>query len=217
MKNRTLRISLILAILTLVTSCFMGSTFAKYVTNNTGADTARVAKWGISVEVGGFKGFKTSYAKDDPTFIKADETVVATENVVAPGTTGTFGSFAVAGTPEVAVRVTYEASVVVSDWTVDGVYYCPLTVTVAGTPIYGLDHADATSFQNAIKDAIDACTADYAVNEPIVADNTLLPITWAWAYEGTDAKQTDEKDTALGNAGDARISITVKCIVTQIN
>ena len=123
MKNRTLRISLILAILTLVTSCFMGSTFAKYVTNNTGADTARVAKWGISIDVSGFKGFQTSYAKDDSTFIKADETVVATENVVAPGTTGTFGSFAVAGTPEVAVRVTYEATVVVSDWTVDGVYY----------------------------------------------------------------------------------------------
>ena len=48
-KNHTLKLAGILLALVLVTSCFVGGTFAKYVTEGTGSDSARVAKFGVTV------------------------------------------------------------------------------------------------------------------------------------------------------------------------
>ena len=42
-KNVTLRAAAVLFALALITSCFVGGTFAKYVTNGTGSDKARGA------------------------------------------------------------------------------------------------------------------------------------------------------------------------------
>ena len=45
-NNRTMRAAVLLLALVLITSCFVGGTFAKYVTSGDAADLARVAKWG---------------------------------------------------------------------------------------------------------------------------------------------------------------------------
>mgnify|MGYP002508629535 CR=1 FL=1 len=42
-----------LLVLVLMTSCFVGGTFAKYTTADSASDTARVAKWGITVSTSG--------------------------------------------------------------------------------------------------------------------------------------------------------------------
>lgn len=76
--------------LTLITSCFVGGTFAKYVTKAEATDSARVAKWGVEVNVTG-GGFHTSYGKDDVTPNLATDTVISSDNVIAPGTNGEFG------------------------------------------------------------------------------------------------------------------------------
>ena len=47
-KSKTMRAASFLLVLTLMTSCFVGSTFAKYTTTATGTDTARVARWGFT-------------------------------------------------------------------------------------------------------------------------------------------------------------------------
>lgn len=99
-KNRTMRVAALLLALTLITSCFVGGTFAKYTTSGSATDTARVAKWGIEMTVTGDGAFAEEY---DGTV----KTSVASENLVAPGTKNETGmSFSISGTPEVAFRLT---------------------------------------------------------------------------------------------------------------
>ena len=52
-NNRTMRAAVLLLALVLITSCFVGGTFAKYVTSGDAADHARVAKWGVTVTAHG--------------------------------------------------------------------------------------------------------------------------------------------------------------------
>ena len=47
-KTKFMRAALLLLVLTLITSCFVGGTFAKYTTSANGSDSARVAKWGFN-------------------------------------------------------------------------------------------------------------------------------------------------------------------------
>ena len=112
-KNHTLKLAGILLALVLVTSCFVGGTFAKYVTEGTGSDSARVAKFGVKVTANG-STFANAYATDDNTVTGIANSVVSSEetkNVVAPGTSGNMVSMTLAGTPEVAVNVKYAATV----------------------------------------------------------------------------------------------------------
>ena len=48
-NNPTMKIAAVLVALVLITSCFVGSTFAKYVTNGDLTGSARVAKFGVNV------------------------------------------------------------------------------------------------------------------------------------------------------------------------
>ena len=53
-KKRILtRVLVVLAALTLLSCCFLGSTFARYVTSANGSGTVGVAKWDIGVETAG--------------------------------------------------------------------------------------------------------------------------------------------------------------------
>lgn len=53
-KKRILtRVLIVIAALTLLSCCFLGSTFAKYVTKETGTAQVGVAKWDIGVETAG--------------------------------------------------------------------------------------------------------------------------------------------------------------------
>lgn len=129
-KNWTMRVALLVVALTLITSCFVGGTFAKYVTGASYEDTARVAKFGVLLTIDG-EGFATEYATDDTSY-KGEVTVKAEEKVVAPGTPAGLKTetsetevsqennraeatdenkaltFGISGTPEVAVRINIE-------------------------------------------------------------------------------------------------------------
>lgn len=110
-KNWTMRVAVALLALTMITSCFVGSTFAKYVTKAQGEDNARVAKWGILLTVEG-NAFATQYEAENQDYIDAggEYSVVASneDQVVAPGTNseqvGQTLVATVTGTPEVATR-----------------------------------------------------------------------------------------------------------------
>ncbi|MBR2969120.1 MAG: hypothetical protein IKC36_04680 [Clostridia bacterium] len=238
MKNRTLRISLILAILTLVTSCFMGSTFAKYVTNDSGSDHARVAKFGVTVEAPGTM-FTSLYAKDDAGFIAGDNTVVAGEKVVAPGTKGSLAAFSITGSPEVAVIVNYAADIELEKWLIDSdndpatpeVEYCPIIFKVNDTELFiGATFNSAVIYtvaelEAAIEEAVKSYSKQYVANTDLgaaaqVAD--YLTMSWEWKFEnGIVGYQNDVADTYLGDAAEAgnaaTIDITVSCTVTQVD
>ncbi len=229
MKNKFMRVAVIMMALVLVTSCFVGGTFAKYVAGNSADDSARVAKWGVQVTVDGDGAFAETYETDDTATLTAANSVVADVDVVAPGTEGEFVSVDISGTPEVAVEVTYEATVVVTgDWVdAEGNFYCPVVVSVGGNAITG---TSADELAANIKTAIDGYSDVYEANTTL-EDETQLAITWAWAFEGAtaaDANQngiddTDEKDTFLGDwvirqgATAPEISIDVAVTVEQID
>lgn len=226
-KNKMMRLASCLLVAVLLTTCAVSGTFAKYVTSGSATDSARVAKFGVTV-TGTGDMFKKEYAKDDNTFTLAENTVVSTDKVVAPGTEGSLGGFAITGTPEVAVRVSYTADTVDfgDKWVdEDNGYYCPIEVTVGTTVIKGLDYDSIDDFETAIKTAIQNVKKDYKAGTDLstIEDADKLAISWAWNFEGegASAKQTDVKDTYLGDqaAADsaATIEIGVSCTVTQID
>lgn len=224
-KNRTMRVAVLLLALTLITSCFVGGTFAKYITKDEGTDSARVAKWGIELSVTG----------DEDTFVTAyDGTVESqtTEDLVAPGTKNDTGvTFTVDGNPEVATEVSvslgntqdvflkYDANGDDADG--KEATYNPVVFTLTHT--YG---ADAYSIAPAVtgteatvvtEDGKDVVTGTLAQIESVLANLTAsmtqvnpgytyddtFTLTWAWDFEtGNDNLDTILGDLAAGIAVD---------------
>ena len=234
-KNWTLRAAVLMLALVLITSCFVGGTFAKYVTSGSGTDSARVAKFGVTVTASGDL-FAKEYATDDQTVVGTiAKSVISTDKVVAPGTesNGDFVAATVTGTPEVAVRVSYKldtATLQLENWKdADGKFYCPLVFKVktpdGNTVISGMEFQTAEAMKAALVNAVAAYTKDYAPGTDLsgkAADT--LAISWEWPFEtGTDADKpaNNVKDTFLGDeaaAGRAAtVSLTLATTVTQID
>jgi len=234
-KNWTLRAAVLMFALVLITSCFVGGTFAKYVTSGSGTDSARVAKFGVTVTASGDL-FAKEYATDDQTVVGTiAKSVISTDKVVAPGTesNGDFVAATVTGTPEVAVRVSYKldtATLQLENWKDgDGQFYCPLVFKVktpdGNTVISGMEFQTAEAMKAALVNAVAAYTKDYAPGTDLSGKAAeTLAISWEWPFEtGTDADKpaNNVKDTFLGDeaaAGRAAtVSLTLATTVTQID
>lgn len=214
--GKTMRVAGLLLALVLVTSCFVGGTFAKYVTSGTGADHAKVAKWGVKVTAHGEGDiFASTYDQIEG----KDNTVVAggEYKVIAPGTEKENAAVVyLSGKPEVAVKVTYNADnfALTGKWAYnDGKtgsadeYYCPLIFKITdGTTTKTIDcmgegMKSVDDVQTAVKDAVKSFSATYAPNTDLsTMGNKGLKISWEWPFEGGEgSKQTDVKDTYLGD------------------
>ena len=218
-KNKMMRIASVLLVAVILTTCAISGTFAKYVTSGNGSDNARVAKFGVTV-TGTADTFKETYAKDDTGFTLAANSVVSTEDVVAPGTSGSMAAFTITGTPEVAVRVAFAGRLELGDkWEDEGnAYYCPIEVTVGDATFKGTSYASADEFEAAVNAKIATYSKDYAAGTDLSTIGGDAPaISWNWAFEGND----NDKDTYLGDqaaAGNAAtISLDVTATVTQID
>lgn len=235
--GKTMRVAGLLLALVLVTSCFVGGTFAKYVTSGTGHDSARVAKFGVEITATGTM-FAKEYATDDEgvsgTITKS---VVSSDDskLVAPGTEGNMFSVALTGTPEVAVRVQYTATLTLNDkWKdADGKFYCPLQFKIpeydSETQTWGNVVVDGTTFDNAealrmeVENRINAFSATYKAGTSLdsltAEDNKVPSVSWKWPFHHDDA--SDIKDTYLGDqAADGKaadILLTVVTTVTQVD
>lgn len=121
-KNKMMRAASGLMVATLLTTSIISGTFAKYTTEDSGSDTARVAKWGINVSASG-NLFGKEYAKvgadnnGNSIVVSGNEsTVKANDKVVAPGTKNETGfTLSIKGTPEVAYSVNAESVGTVKD------------------------------------------------------------------------------------------------------
>lgn len=201
-NNKLMKASGVLLVLTLITSCFVGGTLAKYVSEGEGKDSARVAKWGVKVDVTGDNAFAKEYGKDDVnvslgstpensvasagsesvTFTwnsSAGNQTSTTENVsdvIAPGTEGTFGGIKVTGTPEVAVKIETNAEVVFTGWNVDGgKFYCPLVFEIGDETICGLKYSGSTGETNGGQSSFEdeiEKAIEQLTNNPDAGDNT---------------------------------------------
>lgn len=222
-KNKMMRAASFLLVAVLLTTSVISGTFAKYVTSANATDSARVAKWGVEINTTDYDMFDENYNTDANTFgYTAQYSVSAGEDVVAPGTTKALNMTDITGVPEVAVNVKYEAVLTLTNWEVDGDEYCPIVFNVGGET-YGTDDtgathksADIAALKTAVETAIAASSANYEPGENLSTTATSPEVTWSWAYEGDDAKDTALGDVAAdGNA--ATISLKVTTTVTQID
>lgn len=215
-KNTMMRVASFLLIAVLITTSAISGTYAKYVTTATGSDTARVAKWGVTVTAQG-DAFSKTYASETEGY--SANTVISDVKVIAPGTTGTLADIKVEGTPEVAVEVTYVADLTLTGWALlDGTVYCPVVFKVEGTEYkIGDTYTTTADLETAVEGAIANCKKQYAANASIDTSSDAPTITWTWAYEAED----NSKDTYLGNQasiGNApTITLTITTTATQID
>ncbi len=241
-KNKAMRLAAILLVVVLVTTCAISGSFAKYVSEGSGYDSARVAKFGVSVEMTSdadffhaeYKATETNQSTYGITYaVKSNDDTKGEDDgakVVAPGTSGNILSATVSGTSEVSVLLEFKnAELTLSGWEVedengDTVYYCPIIITVGDTSYCGLDYDSASDFQKAIDAAIDDDLSEpyEAGTNMTEANDAMDSVTWSWAFdadsEGAPAGQNDNYDTQLGNAeSPASIALTVAVDVTQID
>lgn len=237
-KNRTLRAAVLMLALVLITSCFVGGTFAKYVTSGDAGDNARVAKWGVSITA---HDTGDVFAKEYDAIAGQDNTVIAggEYKVIAPGTKRDNAALVtLSGKPEVSVQVTYNAEhfSLTGNWIGDenNTFYCPLIIKVTGKvgdavkteTINCVEKTSAAEVETAVKNAVAACSATYGPNTDLsTVAGDGLKISWEWPFEGTaNQGQTDAKDTYLGNQAATAtgldipaIHVPVTATVTQID
>lgn len=224
-KNRMMRLASALLILTLLTTCMISGTFAKYTTQATGEDTARVAKWGVTVNVTSDL-FADAYKDTSVEYNGITATVKASaenQNIVAPGTTGTGLGVTSGGAPEVS----YEMKIKLDNTAkMPSLKYTPKDATDASIyePVKFSVLNDTTLIKGdmTLADLItlfdgtnviykyDVGTKKYYVDSDGdgIIDTTGLnacpniQIKWEWAFEtGTDGTTKafgDKLDTILG-------------------
>jgi len=218
-KNRVLRLLSIVLMFTLVSTCLLGGTLARYVTEGSGTDTARVAKWGVGITSAASDLFKTSYVKTDASYTASANTVEATVDVVAPGTSGSAGGFSITGTPEVACRVTIAVDAANSgleNWTLgagaSGAKYEPVQWFLNGV-LCGTNGTFAELVAELNTFSVDCVPG---TDLSTFADLGCA-ISWEWPIDPA-SPNTDADDTFLGDKAAApTIALKYAVKITQID
>jgi len=234
-KNVMMRLASFLLVAVLISTSAISGTYAKYVTQGSSQDTARVARFGVDVTANFTELFKdqyettTAWTGDDGVSVKS----IYGGDVIAPGTNGHMVDFVVTGWPEVDVNVSYVADFELGDnWMVDtnddnvlDSEYCPLVIVVNGSS-YCIDGATiktVAELETAVENAIVASAKNYNAGQDLSVIKDDLEIDWVWYFEGSNeggsgpACQWDKFDTQLGDAFNATIALDIQCIVTQID
>lgn len=203
-KNRTMRAAALLLALTLITSCFVGGTFAKYVSEYTGTDTATVAKWAFEINDAPmtntftFNLFETVADVGGTT----DDANVKDGKLIAPGTSGKF---------DIKLE---NLSDVDAEYKMDFEAY----ETNGNIPIlYSL-----TGEVGTWKSDINQLDFDFAANADLVYNSGTATKTvyWKWDFGDSDAVNdaVNVADTTLGTFdGDVTVKVDVKVTVQQVD
>ena len=210
-KNRMMRLASALLVAVLLTTCAISGTFAKYVTTASATDTARVAKWGVDIDVTGDSLFNNQYditAGGAITVRSKDDA-----KVVAPGTSSekmdsTGLRVKISGTPEVATEITFDFVASNDIFLKKGTYFDGTTgkaddkYTFSDADYYPVvftlkengDSAPAvTGKLSDIEAYINSLTFSASPNVDI---GYYFDLTWEWDF-GDAANNM--KDTTLGN------------------
>ncbi len=233
MKNKMLRVASVAVVMTLLSTCALSGTFARYSTTSNGeGDTAYVAKWGVTINNSGNAVF-VSEKQDD----EGNKVVSSSEHkVIAPGMSGALYMPTLSGTPEVAVSVTYAPELHLNGWGVavgeESIAYCPIYFVVNGhTHRFGDGVSDTNttyytsvqgegSLEEGVTNAIskDAGTT-YAAGTDLSTkneDGTNAVVQWYWDLDGNNDAYDTQLASYEGTEG-ANIVLTVTTTVTQID
>lgn len=192
-KNTVMRIASFLLVAVLLSTCAISGTYAKYTSQITAQDSARVAKWDFQVNgvtansnTFEFELFKTVLDSDG----SVESDILPNDGtIIAPGTKGDFSIKL-----KNASEVTAEYKI---DYTVTNNYGIPVVFSL-----------DGTTWKNNIND-LDVTTAKTMA---IGAEETIT-VYWMWAFNGGD----DAVDTKLGLDNIAEIIVRANVTVDQVN
>jgi len=224
-KNKMMRLSALLLVAVLLSLSVISGTWAKYVTTSSQlSDTVTVAKWGVEVSV----------TKSGDKTLATGEKVVgevlkysAETKTIAPGFQTKIFESNITGRPEVATKVTYNATLNLTGWTLDDdSEYCPLVFTVDGKKYYigeentendDVECEDVSKLKEEVVKAINAATEEYAADIDLSTGRTKKAEVYvSWAFDVNEGAN-DAKDTYLANKDVLpKIALTVTCTVTQI-
>lgn len=192
-----------LVVLTVISMGNVAGTYAKYTSNETGTDTARVAKWDVKFgndATFAFNLFDTILDTDGSaeTDVKDGK---PTENIIAPGTKGEF-----------SIDITNDSEVnadLIASFKETNASSIPLQYRLTYNGTVG-------NWEDSIED-LELPTNTYL---PFGTGNTgTIKIEWQWPYEkGADQTEIDANDvadTTLGKAGTATVSIEATLSATQ--
>lgn len=209
-KNKIMRLASALLVLTLMTTCAISSTFAKYTTSASGTDSARVAKWGFTPTTITLTDlFKNTY----------DATVQGATDVIAPGTKGeakfgfNYGGADGIDAPEVAY--TFKVDTTGSN--------CADDIKNNTNIQWKLDTGDWGTWDELIT-AIEALDGNkpgdkYEPNTLPAAFNAAganeHTVSWQWKF---DENSNDVADTAMGNkAALDQVNLKITVTATQVD
>ncbi len=223
-KNNFMRIASVLMVLTLLSTCAISGTFAKYVTSDKSEDSARVAKFGVTVTMADNSNFDMDYKTDEKSgtdpynaTLSVSAASDARKNVVAPGTGSTNANvstdgklvFSIAGTPEVATRITIEMT---EDEEIfikkaDGSSYIPVVWTLkqVGDAEGKITEQSPVELKKGTLSEIKTFLNEYSgtVYQPNTNLGAKFELTWEWAFQtGEDDNEkaaNDILDTCLGD------------------
>lgn len=217
-KNLIARLGVLALVFTLVTTTLVSGTYSKYVTQVTGSDTARVAKFAFNlsdskggvahtqaVTTGTFNIFDNT---DAGVFINTTNIGSDGKKLIAPGTTGTV-TFSVSNSSE--VKVTQLFAISETNTGNIPVYYTYKTKNyssiLTGTGIDGNLAALAT--------ALTTDSTTLAATNGTAGTAATYVIGWTWDFAGIKTGQADATDTTLGIAGSATVALNITATVTQ--
>lgn len=207
-KHWTLRAAGLLFALVLITSCFVGGTFAKYVTSKSASDSARVARFGVVIEAHDNTAFKTTYDTDTAGI---SSVVTSTgDSLVAPGTKEENAViFSITGEPEVRVRVAL--SMTGTDVVLNAGTYPDLTTPdpndtfTLDNPyhpvVFTLKKGSTTLARGTISEInteLGTLSEDCAPGTGLGTVAGTYTLSWEWAFEDAGIDKKDQADTLLG-------------------
>lgn len=235
-KNKMMRLASSLLVAVLLTSSVISGTFAKYVTEDTANDSARVARFGVTVTVDGSL-FEDSYidapATGDTVTVKSLGAVG--DNVVAPGTKNADNAFTfkITGTPEVDVKLTVEAEKLNDIYLGADTYsnmttaaddeftladdYHPIKYTLKkeGVVVAGFDGVTLEEIVQYLNDPVFDATYKAGTDLNGVTGFGNYELTWKWDFEdATDMAKCDAADTFLGNIAAGTASAANYSLIT---
>ncbi len=197
-KNKFLKIASLLVVVFLITTCVIGTTFAKYTTSSSGNDSAKIAKWGIEVSASGSlfgKNYGNTIVASNASDITVKAETNADYNVVAPGTKNDTGfQVKISGTPEVNYEMTSKAEEVKDIFLSAGTYGMMVEKygLNAASDVKGLYTYNTTSkvYTKCTTSTWTEGTTYYTLQDSVEIDGTYYPIQWK--LNGTDYDTLEE-------------------------
>lgn len=181
------RLGVIALALTLVTTCLMGSTLARYVTEVTGSATATVAKWSFKVN-----GQAEKFTIDLGRTVYTDTTIA--DKVIAPGTSGSFKIEIDGSGSEVGIDYEIKLKAAADTTFPDDMVFSTKAITDANL---------GENFSKFIETPVEG-SIDYSA-----AMKETVTIYWAWDFGENDTATANDNDYA-GKSWEIGITVTGK-------